>query len=318
MKKLMLLALVAIVAPYFALAEVNGDTIEYKITGKLTYKSGTVVKMQKTDGDEGLVVGQEGELSRSFETELFGGKMTGWISIGNMRVSAISKDIITFTLLKELSVITENGVKKNQFEIGEEVKFVWKIAVSADEALYQKGQDAIESDLNEALGYYMQAIAINPKHAEALNMIGMIQDNQGNLDSALYYFKRASEAQPKDVRYYRNILITAYKLGDYQTAYDNSQKTLELETKEAELWYYRALMLYSLKMNNFTDADKTAILNDMAKAIELEPTSGTYYSERAFIKNVFGDKAGACADAKKAKELGQPDMDEAIGTYCAE
>lgn len=91
-----------------------------------------------------------------------------------MKVTAITADIITFSLLKEMSVITENGVKKNQFEIGKEVKFEWKIAVSPDEAAFKKGEDLVGTNMDEALVYYRQAVALNPSHAAAYNMIGMI------------------------------------------------------------------------------------------------------------------------------------------------
>ena len=262
--------------------------------------------------------GTEGELSKYFETEMFGGKMSGWMSIGQMKVTAVSGDIVTFTLLKELSVVTENGVKKNHFEIGKEVKFVWKVAVSADEAAYQKGQDVVNDDVEQAMVFYRQALAVNPDHHKSLNMMGMIYDFKQNRDSALYFFRKASETAPKELLYARNVLITAYRLNQYTLAYTYACKALELDLKDPELWYYRALTLYMSKEGNFTEEDKAKILADMAKSIELAPDDPSYYSERAYVRDVFGDAAGACQDAKKAKELGMEGGEDAVLKYCAE
>ncbi len=310
--------MLALLMPLFIFAEPYADTLEYKIEGKITYKSGTTVKIQKSSGEDMPKTGTEGELSKYFETEMFGGKMSGWMSIGQMKVTAVSGDIVTFTLLKELSVVTENGVKKNHFEIGKEVKFVWKVAVSADEAAYQKGQDVVNDDVEQAMVFYRQALAVNPDHHKSLNMMGMIYDFKQNRDSALYFFRKASETAPKELLYARNVLITAYRLNQYTLAYTYACKALELDLKDPELWYYRALTLYMSKEGNFTEEDKAKILADMAKSIELAPDDPSYYSERAYVRDVFGDAAGACQDAKKAKELGMEGGEDAVLKYCAE
>ena len=113
--------------PLFLQAQTKADSIECKIEGKITFKSGNIVKIQKTSGDTIPKVGAEGELSKYFESNLFGGKTTGWLQIGQMKMTLITKDILTFKLLKEESVITINGQKKKNFEIGKTVKFIWKI-----------------------------------------------------------------------------------------------------------------------------------------------------------------------------------------------
>jgi hypothetical protein len=319
MKKLIVVAFAAIMLfPLFTIASINGDTVEVTVQGKISYKSGTVVKMEKLSGDEMPPLNMEGELSKSFETELFGGKMTGWMSIGKMKVTAVVGNIITFTLLKELSEITENGVKKNQFEIGKEVKFVWKVVVSSDEVAYRNGQDAIEDDMDQALTYYRQAVSINPKHDKALNMIGMIMNNKTMLDSALIYFKKAYDANPKNVQYAKNVCITSYKNGLTQDAITYSQKAVDIDNADAESYYLRALMAYLVNKAILQDADKQKILADMDKAIEYATDKAYYYSERAFIRKDFGNTTGACEDAKKAKELGIENGDDLIKQYCGE
>lgn len=316
MKKTFVLIMLSVCLPLMTLATSLSDTAEYTVNGKITYKSGTVVKIQKTDGDQMPIIGQEGTLSKSFETELFGGKMTGWMSIGKMKVSAVAGDIITFTLLKELSEITENGVKKNQFEIGREVKFEWKIPISADEAAYNKGQDAVSTDMDEALGYYREALAINPALAKAYNMVGMVMNAKQLFDSAYVNFKKAADLDTKDAQFAKNTSISAYKAGFSDVAYAYAAKAVTRDSKDGEAYYLRGLMNYLLNKDQLTDALKQTIISDIDMAVKVNPEESFYYTERAFIRNVFGNTTGACEDAKKAKELGVEDADALISTYC--
>lgn len=317
MKKLLVLIGASIILlPMLAGAAITGDTIDYSIEGKITYKSGTVVKIQKTSSDEMPGIGIEGVLSKYFETELFGGKMSGWMSIGKMKITVVAKDIITFTLLKEMSEITENGVKKNQFEIGKVVKFEWKVPVAADEAAYKKGQDVLDDDEKEAMKYYKEAVSLNPNHDKALNMIGILMNGEKNYDSAYYYFKLAYDLKPNLVTYCKNLCIVNYRLGLTQDAYDYATKATVSDKENAEAWYLKALMQYFIKKDIITDIDKQGILADVDKAVLLAADNSFYRSERAFLRNEFGNAAGACEDAKKAKELGSEEGDELVSKYC--
>lgn len=107
-----------------------GDTLTYEIEGKIIQKSGSIVKIEFVKSEKIPINGQSGILSKKFSSEMFGGTVSGWVSIGEMKVSSISGNTINLTLIKELSVIYENGIKKNHFVAGKEVKFTWKEPVS--------------------------------------------------------------------------------------------------------------------------------------------------------------------------------------------
>lgn len=316
MKRLILLPVFLMIFPLIMLANTPGDSVEYEVTGKITYKSGTVVKIQNTSKTAMPVIGQEGVLSKSFETELFGGTATGWMSIGSMKVTAIAGDIITFSLLKELSVVTENGVKKNHFVIDKEVKFEWKELVSPEEAAYEKGQDIVNTDIEQALVYYRQAVALNPSHAKSLNMIGMILTEKEQGDSAYVYFKKAADTDLHNAQYEKNVAISAFNAGNTAVAYEYADKATKSDSKDGEAYYLRGLMNYLLNKAQLDDAIKQKVLLDLDKAIELTPEESFYYSERAFLRKEFGNLAGACEDAKKAKLQGAENGDELIQTYC--
>jgi tetratricopeptide (TPR) repeat protein len=317
MQKTFFIALLAVLMTCGSVsASIYGDTIEYEIQGKITFKSGTIVKIQQLSGEETPAVGAEGVLSKKFETELFGGKVSGWLSIGEMKVTRVADGNITFTLTKELSVVTENGVKKNHFEIGREVKFVWRVPYPADEAEFKKGQDAVDTNMFLAFVHYKNAIAINPRNDKALNMIGIIMNEQKIEDSALYYFKKAFEADPKNVQYAKNICITSFKSGMTGEGYDYAMKAVNCDNKDAEAWYLRAVMHYAMVKDSLKDAEKQLMLADISKAIQLTPDDPFYYEERAFFQKTFGDSISACTDARKAKELGSEKGDALVKEYC--
>ncbi len=299
-------------------ATVTADTVEYEIQGKITYKSGTMVKMKIVTTDIMPAIAQMGEMSKQFETELFGGKVSGWMAIGDMKVTSIATDIITFSLVKELSVVTENGIKKEHFVVGKEVKFVWKMVVSADEAAYKKGQDVVEKDMDKALEYYRQAAVINPNNDKAINMIGMVLDQKGKKDSSLIYFKRAYDIDPKNEQYCKNVCISVYATGQLEEGYSYAKKAVENNMYDAEAWYLRGLMYYLIKKDSVSDDDKKLILSDIDKAVTLASNESFYYSERSFLRGQFGYMTGACDDAKKAKQLGAENGEELVKTYCKE
>jgi tetratricopeptide (TPR) repeat protein len=294
----------------------EGDTVEVTVYGKLTYKSGNIVKIEKTDGDEMPAVLQEGVLSKKFETEMFGGTVSGWVSIGQMKVSSINGNIIVFALLKEMSEIIENGVKKDQFVIGRDVKFDWKIVVSPDEAAYRKGQDVVTEDVDKALEYYRRAISLNPRHAAAINMIGMIMNFKEEMDTAYVYFAKAASIDTKNMQYVKNAAITAVKLGKNQDAYNFAEKAVAIDPNDAESYFLRGLSNFFLHKESLTDDLKQKIIADIDKTIQLKPEDAYYYGERAFLRNEFGNTTGACEDARKAKELGSEDGDDLIRQYC--
>jgi hypothetical protein len=299
-----------------ARGENNSDTVEYEIQGKIISRTGNVVKIKWQKGKVIPVKGNEGELAKYFETELFGGKVSGWMAIGKMKVSSVLNDIITFTLLKELSFVTENGVKKNHFEKGKEVKFTWKVPVSEDEAAYEKGQISIDKDIDEALKYYKKAIEVNPKHDKSLNMIGMIMSEKKLPDSALFYFLKAYEIDPKNVTYVKNLCVTNLKLNRKPEAYEYAKTAVALDTLDIMALYLRGFTYYKLKINDLTESDKQTIISDINTAIQLKPYNSFLYSERAFFKKEFGDKNGACEDAKKAIQLGEENADALTNAYC--
>ncbi|NVO04320.1 MAG: hypothetical protein HXX09_16625 [Bacteroidetes bacterium] len=128
MKNILIISICILLGtPLFLNAQTKTDSIEYKIEGKIIGKTGMILKVQQNQSDTIPKIGDKGELSKYFESNIFGGKTTGWLLVAKVMVTGIVKNNITFKILKEESIITINGAKKNNFEIGKTVKFIWKI-----------------------------------------------------------------------------------------------------------------------------------------------------------------------------------------------
>jgi tetratricopeptide (TPR) repeat protein len=79
------------------------------------------------------------------------------------------------------------------------------------------------------------------------------------------------------------------------------------ETAEA----YTARGQLKVQLNKFESA-----LEDYNKAVELKPDFGNVYFNRATVYYVMGDIVTACADWKKANELGVPNTEETLKMLC--
>lgn len=297
-------------------AKGQSDSLEFEIHGFISYKNGTTVKMKVKNTVEKPALKSEGELLKSFENEIFGAKVTGWLSIGRMRVTAITKEEISFLLLKELSVITENGVKKDHFKIGQEVKFKWKQAVEADVMLYEKGMDTLEIDMKAALECFYSSVKLNPVNHKSLNMIGIVYNKLNISDSAHKYFNEAYKLDTTNLTYIKNLVLGEFSRGNLNRSKILADKAVQYGPKDAEAYYMRGIITYYQNKDAFSEEVKTGVLSDLSLAISFEPKNPFYHKERMVIRGIFGDINGACEDAQSYKQLQGKDADNYMTKYC--
>lgn len=115
----------------FSLAHGQCDSTEHVIEGVLITPSVKKVNIQLqgnslTENAKMPAIGQTGELSKYFETNLFGFNSSGWLVIGYVEITKIQNDIVSVKVIEQKSEMTINGSKKNHFEKGNKVKFLWK------------------------------------------------------------------------------------------------------------------------------------------------------------------------------------------------
>ena len=62
--------------------------------------------------------------------------------------------------------------------------------------------------------------------------------------------------------------------------------------------------------------DYYGVISDSTRAIELDPNHSEPYRNRGISKEELGDLNGACADWKKAANLGDTDAGEWVSAQC--
>lgn len=102
------------------------DSMDYVLQGEFTTTSFTNPRVKLTIGGWVPPIGKIVEVSKKFETTIFGAKTTGWIGIATAKVVIEQDDILVLKIIEEKSEMVINGKKKNHFEKGNEIKMEWR------------------------------------------------------------------------------------------------------------------------------------------------------------------------------------------------
>ncbi|MCA9914030.1 MAG: tetratricopeptide repeat protein, partial [Anaerolineae bacterium] len=165
----------------------------------------------------------------------------------------------------------------------------------------EQPQDA-RYDLNNA-------ILLNPGYAVAYRLRALILRDQGELENALEDFIRAAELGLED-RVHEDIQTLQAKLG--QVVIEPGESTIPPEESgglpvavpfvpaapegDAEMYYNRAVLQF--ERNNHA-----AAMEDVKRAIELDPNFGKAYSLRAVLYSLRGEKEREKQDAIRGMDL---------------
>ena len=150
--------------------------------------------------------------------------------------------------------------------------------------------------LAEAEAAYRRALEIEPGHAYALYLFGLLQLSAGRLAAAIDLLRRSTEADPdsNDARF--NLGNALYRNGDLAAAIDMYRDVVARRPGSAE------------GFANLARALKDAGRNDAAvaaarQAIELQPTLAEGHTNLGAALLALGDEAGALASFAAAAEL---------------
>jgi tetratricopeptide (TPR) repeat protein len=196
-------------------------------------------------------------------------------------------------------------------------------------------------DLQKSLQDLTEAIALDPKSVFYGNR-GYVNNKLGNKEQSLADYEKAIQLDPTNLVYY-DLAIARYMSGDKAAALDAIVKHMDYFTQD-EMGYYFGGMIASeterfnesidyynkaIAINNtvsqffmkrgdvlFLQKKYDEAVKDYSTVIQMDPSSGEAYYIRGNAKASLIDRAGACADWKKAQELGFEDRNGYIRDLC--
>lgn len=180
-----------------------------------------------------------------------------------------------------------------------------------------KTKELMKSDSKEVLTLMDSCIARCPQPITAELAPYLLERAQMNMaagqarNAMLDYdaYHTAVKGQVNDVFYYYREQA-ALKARQYQRALDDIAKAIELNP--ADLTYQAEHAVVNLRVGRYEEAVR--ILNDMLKT---DPKYAEAYRLLGLCQIQLQKKDEACGNFKKAKELGDPNVDELIQKYCS-
>ena len=89
-------------------------------------------------------------------------------------------------------------------------------------------------DLATASRMYRQIVRVDPQHAEALHLLGVLALQQQTPVEAARYLRQAVDANPADSRFHHQLGTTLLELGEPERAVDSLERACELDPHNAE------------------------------------------------------------------------------------
>ena len=98
-----------------------------------------------------------------------------------------------------------------------------------------------ENKTDIAQNFYNQVLKINPNHSPALNNLGAIFQNFGNIKKSKYFFEKAVEINPEYADAQNNLGTIFSELRNHQKAEDCYKKAIKINSNYKDAYYNLAL-----------------------------------------------------------------------------
>jgi tetratricopeptide (TPR) repeat protein len=168
------------------------------------------------------------------------------------------------------------------------------------------------ANYKSALADFDKAIELNPKYIDAYLNRANIKNELLDYEGFLQECKKANEIDPNNTKVYRYLSHIKKTRGDINGSLAALNKALSIDDKLSTAYADRAEIETSQK-------NYKAALADYNSAIEYTSDKELLkylHSNRGLIQLDLGDKTNACADFHKALELGNPNAQDEINSYC--
>jgi amino acid adenylation domain-containing protein len=168
--------------------------------------------------------------------------------------------------------------------------------------LFDQGLNSI------AIQFFNRAVDLDPKNVICYLFRGLAKFQMGDFICAEKDFSQAIVLDPENADCYKCRALAWIQLGCPAKALEDSNKAIELGYCEADIYYTRGIAKDACALFIATDPGNLyyEAMEDLTKAIKLQPKFATYYYNRADIRGRQGDSQGALKDLKVAVNL-EPD-----------
>jgi Tfp pilus assembly protein PilF len=129
------------------------------------------------------------------------------------------------------------------------------ISGTAREHLDAGREYLLEGRLNEAITELSTASSLDPKLAEAHNLLGVAYDKKGFADKAKESYERAVKVEPEDAETLNNLGFSLYQRGNYRAAVDRLKRAVKLAPTDERILNNLGLAL--CRLGKFDDAYKS-------------------------------------------------------------
>lgn len=107
-------------------------------------------------------------------------------------------------------------------------------------------------DFNTAITELSRAASLDPKSAEAMNLLGVAYEGKGLRDRALQSFKAAIQADKNNAEYLNNYGFLLFKNNDFEEATKYLKRAAKISPNDARIW--NNLGLAQCRRGKFDDA----------------------------------------------------------------
>lgn len=209
------------------------------------------------------------------------------------------------------AALTETNGDKN------EAKRLYEIASAKDKSksraaiCFQRIADCKEQ-LQDQIGTieaYEQILKIQPQNVFALKKLGYFQMQAGINDMAVKAFDKAIALDPNDAMTFNNRAYLYQTMKNYKNALSDYAQAIALDPKYIGAYVNRGILL--MEEQKFDAAKR-----DFETAVKLDDKSAELWRFLALARISLKDKIGACEDLKKAKNLGDSQINALIEQNC--
>jgi tetratricopeptide (TPR) repeat protein len=132
-----------------------------------------------------------------------------------------------------------------------------------------------------------KGLILNPNEANAYNVLGLIAEKEGKLDSAFYWVSKALELRPNQPYFLNNRGYFKLKAGNIEAADEDINLSIRLDADNA--WAYRNKGLIYMAQERYQEA-----IRNLKVASEMDPTVEAVFYQLGLAYERVGQTASAC------------------------